>query len=74
LIKNGQIQMVINTPGGMIPRRDENLIRAAVYSHNVCIMTTITGALAAVDAIRALRNKAVGVRPIQKYLGNVSTV
>jgi carbamoyl-phosphate synthase large subunit len=74
MIKNGQIQMVINTPGGMIPRRDENLIRAAVYSHNVCIMTTITGALAAVDAIRALRNKSVGVRPIQKYLGNVSVV
>ena len=33
----------------MIPRRDENLIRAAVYSHNVCIMTTITAARAAVD-------------------------
>jgi carbamoyl-phosphate synthase large subunit len=24
MIKNGQIQMVINTPAGMIPRRDEN--------------------------------------------------
>jgi carbamoyl-phosphate synthase large subunit len=69
MIKNGQIQMVINTPGGMIPRRDENLIRAAVYSHNVCIMTTITAARAAVEAIRirALRTKptGVGVRPIQ---------
>jgi carbamoyl-phosphate synthase large subunit len=72
LIKNGQIQMVINTPGGIIPRRDENLIRAAVYSHNVCIMTTITAARAAVEAIRALRTKAVGIRPIQKYRGSVS--
>jgi carbamoyl-phosphate synthase large subunit len=72
MIKNGQIQMVINTPGGIIPRRDENLIRAAVYSHNVCIMTTITGARAAVEAIRALRTKAVGVRPVQAYRGNVS--
>jgi carbamoyl-phosphate synthase large subunit len=74
LIKNGQIQMVINTPGGMIPRRDENLIRSAAYAHNVCIMTTITGALAAVEGIRALRDKPVGVRPIQNYRGNVQLV
>ncbi|HMD60586.1 MAG TPA: carbamoyl-phosphate synthase large subunit, partial [Opitutaceae bacterium] len=74
MIKNGQIQMVINTPGGMIPRRDENLIRAAVYSHNICIMTTIGAASAAVDAIRALRSHPVGVRPIQKYRGNVTVV
>jgi len=74
MIKNGEIQMVINTPGGMIPRRDENAIRAAAYSHNICIMTTIMGARAAVDGIRALRAKPVGVRPIQKYLGNVTVV
>jgi carbamoyl-phosphate synthase large subunit len=74
MIKNGQIQMVINTPGGMIPRRDENLIRAAVYSHNVFIMTTITGARAAVDALRALRSKPLGVRPLQSYRGNVTPV
>ncbi len=74
MIKNGQINLVINTPGGLIPRRDENLIRGAVYSHNVCIMTTITAARAAVDGIRALRDKPVGVRPIQKYKGNVAKV
>jgi len=74
LIKNGQIQMVINTPGGMIPRRDENAIRSAAYAHNVCIMTTITGAIAAVEGIHALQAKHVGVRPIQKYKGNVTLV
>ena len=74
LIKNGQIQMVINTPNGMIPRRDENAIRSAAYAHNVCIMTTITGAAAAVDGIRALREKHVGVKPIQQYRGNVTVV
>jgi carbamoyl-phosphate synthase large subunit len=74
LIKNGQIQMVINTPGGMIPRRDENAIRSAAYAHNVCIMTTITGAAAAVDGIRALKEKHVGVRPIQNYRGNVNVL
>ena len=66
--------MVINTPSGMIPRRDENAIRSAAYAHNVCIMTTITGAYAAVNGIKALKTHSVGVRPIQKYLGNVEFV
>jgi carbamoyl-phosphate synthase large subunit len=72
LIKNGQIQMVINTPSGMIPRRDENAIRSTAYAHNVCIMTTITGAQAAVNGIRALQRERVGVKPIQHYRGNVT--
>ena len=74
LIKNGQIALVINTPSGMIPRRDENAIRSAAYAHNVCIMTTITGAEAAVQGIQALREKPLGVKPIQAYLGNVTVV
>ena len=74
LIKNGEIQLVINTPAGMIPRRDENAIRAAALARNVCIMTTLTGAAAAVQGIRALREKHVGVRPIQSYRGNVVPV
>ncbi|HVU23746.1 MAG TPA: carbamoyl-phosphate synthase large subunit [Opitutus sp.] len=74
LIKNGQIAFVINTPSGMIPRRDENAIRAAAYAHNICIMTTITGAQAAVEAIEALKQKPLGVKPLQAYRGNVSPV
>ncbi|HYP17855.1 MAG TPA: carbamoyl-phosphate synthase large subunit, partial [Opitutus sp.] len=74
LIKNGQIQMVINTPAGMIPRRDENAIRSAAYAHNVCIMTTITGAQAAVRGIEALKDKPLGVKPIQQYRGNVNVL
>jgi len=74
MIKNGQFTMVINTPGGMIPRRDENAIRAAAYAHNVCLMTSITGARAALEGIRALRKKPLGVRPLQSYRGNVAPV
>ena len=72
MLKNGQIQMIFNTPSGMIPRKDENRIRSAAYAHNVCLMTTITGAYAALSGIKALRQKRVGVRPLQKYLGNVA--
>jgi|UniRef100_UPI004049B1D3 carbamoyl-phosphate synthase large subunit len=74
MIKNGKIRMVINTPGGMIPRRDENAIRAASYAHNVCIMTTITGAFAALQGIQALKRESVGVKPIQHYKGNVNVI
>jgi len=71
LIKNGQLQMIINTPSGMIPRKDENKIRSAAYAHSICLMTTITGALAALNGIKALRQKRVGVRPLQKYMTNI---
>jgi carbamoyl-phosphate synthase large subunit len=72
MIKNGEVQLVVNTPRGMIPRNDENAIRAAAYGNNVCIMTTITGARAAINGIRAMKHKLVGVRPLQQYKGNVT--
>jgi len=71
MIKNGEIQMVINTPKGMIPRHDENAIRVAAVANSVCIMTTLTGAQAALGGIRAMRQKRVDVRPLQQYRGNV---
>ncbi len=74
MIKNGEIQLVINTPRGMIPRHDENAIRAAAWSNNVCIMTSITGVRASINGIRALKAKLVGVRPLQQYRGNVIEV
>jgi carbamoyl-phosphate synthase large subunit len=72
LIKNGQLQMIINTPSGMIPRKDENKIRSAAYAHSICLMTTITGASAALNGIKALKQKRVGVRPLQSYMTNVA--
>jgi carbamoyl-phosphate synthase large subunit len=71
LIKNGQMQLVINTPSGMIPRQDENKIRMAAVSNNVCIMTTITGASAALRGITAITHKRIGVRSLQSYVGSV---
>ncbi|MCM2276368.1 MAG: ATP-grasp domain-containing protein, partial [Candidatus Didemnitutus sp.] len=72
MIKNGEIQFVVNTPRGMIPRHDENAIRAAAYANNVPISTTLTGAKAALHGIRAMKQKLVGVRPIQEYRYNTT--
>ena len=71
MIKNGEINMVLNTPKGMIPRHDENAIRTAAVGNSVCIMTSLTGAHAALDGIRALKQKLVDVRPLQQYRDNV---
>ncbi len=74
MIKNGQIKLIINTPAGQIPRQDENKIRAAAYAHSVCIMTTLTGAKAALQGIKALKSEQIGVKPIQGYKGNVNVL
>ena len=71
MIKNGEIQLVVNTPRGMVPRNDENAIRTAAWANNVCIMTTITGARAALEGIRAMKAKLVDVRPLQQYRSSV---
>jgi carbamoyl-phosphate synthase large subunit len=71
VIKNGRIQLVINTPSGMIPRQDENKIRAAAYANNVCIMTTLAGAQAAVAGIKAMKKNSLAPRPLQTYIKNI---
>ena len=67
LIKNSKVVLIINTPQGTVPRQNENQIRTEAVKHNVCIMTTISAASAAVEGIRALREKGFDVRSIQSY-------
>ena len=68
MIKNGGIQLIVNTPSsGMIPRRDENIIRTEAISMSVCITTTIMAAESSVQAIEALENKPVEVKSLQEY-------
>jgi len=67
LIKNNKVSLIINTPQGTVPRQNENQIRTEAVKHNICIMTTISAASAAVDGIRSLREKGYEVRSIQSY-------
>lgn len=70
LIKNNQVQMIINTPTGMMPRKDEGVIRRSALLHRICMMTTLSGAEAAVQGIRALRERGgeTTVLSIQDYV------
>jgi carbamoyl-phosphate synthase large subunit len=67
LIKNNKVSLIINTPQGTVPRQNENQIRTEAVKHNICIMTTISAGAAAVEGIRALREKGYDVRSIQSY-------
>ena len=65
LLKNREIQLVINTPAGQMPRADEVKIRTTAVYTGTPIMTTISGAKAAALGIAALRKNGYGVRTLQ---------
>ena len=67
LIKNNKVSLIVNTPQGTVPRQNENMIRTEAVKHNICIMTTISAASAAVEGIKSIREKGYEVRSIQSY-------
>ncbi|HYO10247.1 MAG TPA: carbamoyl-phosphate synthase large subunit [Tepidisphaeraceae bacterium] len=66
-IKNGKVQLIINTPTRKGPATDEGKIRATAVLHKTPIVTTLTGAHAAAQAILSLQKTGWGVRPLQEY-------
>jgi carbamoyl-phosphate synthase large subunit len=64
---NRDIDMVINTPLGRDSFFDDLAVRRAATMAQVPCITTLTGASAAVSAIRALRTHALSVRSLQDY-------
>ena len=67
LMKDGKIQLVINTPSGRIPRQDEVKIRSQVILYNIPYTTTIYGAQATVNGLEALIKKGLKVKSLQEY-------
>jgi carbamoyl-phosphate synthase large subunit len=67
LLKNREIQLVINTPAGQTPRADEIKIRTTAVYTNTPIMTTLSGAKAAALGIAALKKSGYAVKTVQEY-------
>ena len=67
LLKNREIQLVINTPSGQTPREDEIKIRTTAVYTNTPIMTTLSGAKAAALGIAALKKNGYAVKAVQEY-------
>jgi carbamoyl-phosphate synthase large subunit len=69
IIKNGQIQMIINTPSGEEAQADGKLIRRTALVYKIPIVTTIAGAKATAAAIKSLQSQPLEVKALQDYLG-----
>jgi carbamoyl-phosphate synthase large subunit len=67
-IKNGQIQLIINTPSGEEAQTDARLIRRTTLAYKIPIITTIAGARATAAAIRSLQSQPLDVKAIQDYI------
>jgi carbamoyl-phosphate synthase large subunit len=67
LLKNKEIQLVINTPAGQNPRADEIKIRTTAVYTGTAIMTTLSGAKAAALGIAAMKQRGYDVKTVQEY-------
>ena len=71
-IKNGKINLVINTPSGKKPKADEVAIRSQSVAHNIPCITTLSGAEAVVNGIESLK-RGMSVKSIQEYHRGISS-
>ena len=68
-IKNEEIQLVVNTPLGAQSRFDEYEIGRAAIRYKIPVITTISGAQAAVRGIRNKKSGSIKYRSLQEVFG-----
>ncbi|MDF3064140.1 MAG: carB, partial [Microvirga sp.] len=66
-IKNGDVQIVFNTTEGAGALSDSRSLRRAALLHKVPYYTTLAGAMAAAEGIKAYRGGDLEVRALQDY-------
>ena len=67
LIKNGSIDLIINTLSGKKPRKHEVTIRSAMVARGIPIVTTIAGAKATLFGMEIARKQGTSVRSLADY-------
>jgi carbamoyl-phosphate synthase large subunit len=68
-IKNGEVQLVFNTTEGATALADSRSLRRAALLHKVPYYTTLSGAVAAAQGIKAYLGGDFEVRALQSYFG-----
>ena len=68
-IKNGRVQLVFNTAEGALALADSSSLRRAALLHKVPYYTTLSGAVAAAQGIKAYLGGDLAVRTLQSYFG-----
>jgi len=66
-IKNGEVQLVFNTTEGATALADSGSLRRAALLHKVPYYTTLSGAVAAAQGIKAYLGGDLEVRALQSY-------
>jgi carbamoyl-phosphate synthase large subunit len=66
-IKNGEINLIINTPAGKMSKTDDSYIRKAAIRYKIPYITTPAAASASVKGIEAFRKGTSGVKSLQRY-------
>jgi carbamoyl-phosphate synthase large subunit len=66
-MKSGDVQLVFNTTEGAQAIKDSFDLRRTALLHKIPYYTTVAGALAAVEAIAAVRDGTLEVKPLQSY-------
>ena len=72
-ITNGEIDIVFNTTEGAKALADSMSIRRSALINHIPYYTTLAGALAVTEAIKALREGSLTVSPLQSYVGKGSS-
>lgn len=67
MIKNKEINLVINTPLGEESRFDEYAIGWAAVQHKIPFITTLSAASSVVQGIRDMKKGEIAVRSLQEY-------
>ncbi|MSN25701.1 MAG: carbamoyl-phosphate synthase large subunit [Geobacter sp.] len=67
-IKNGEVQLVVNTTQGAQAVADSFSIRRESLMHGLAYYTTVAGAKAVAEGISTLKEHDLDVKPIQDYL------
>ncbi len=70
-IKNGEVNLLVNTPSGRRSAEDSSEVRRAAIKHKVCYITTTAAAIAAARGIAARRQGAPKVKSLQAYHGEI---
>jgi len=73
LMQENGIALIINTPSGRIPRKDETRIRSHAIMHGIPCITTIPGVQASVAGIEVLMKDDLTVTPLQEYHKELKT-
>jgi carbamoyl-phosphate synthase large subunit len=66
-IRDGLVQMMVNTTSGPASAKDATVLRAEAISRGITLITTMAGLKAAVEGLREMKKASWRIAPLQDY-------